>query len=210
MNYTQLAQALQDWTEVSGQPFVDMIPQFVKNCEQKIYNAIQLPATRKNVTGNLTQGNKYLSAPSDFLSPFSLAVDTGGGYEYLLNKDVNFIREAYPIPYDMGQPKYYALFDANTFIVGPTPAYPYTMELHYYAYPLSIVEAGTSWLGDNYDSALFYGALVEAYVFLKGEPDMLASYTKMFDNALMELKMLGDGKDRRDAYRSGQIRLNVT
>jgi hypothetical protein len=162
------------------------------------------------VTGNTTSGNKYLSAPSDWLSTFSLAViDGSGNYTYLLNKDVNFIRESYPTAADTGLPEYYALFDQNTFILGPTPNSNYTMELHYFYYPESIVTAGTTWLGNNFDSALLYGALLEAYTYMKGESDVIAVYKQRYDEALALLKQLGDGKDRQDAYRSGQVRYPV-
>jgi hypothetical protein len=189
----------------------------VQQAEQKIYNAVQIQNLRKNVTGVLSANNKYLATPADFLSVYSVAVvDTNGTYEYLLNKDVNFIRQAYPAPTDVGLPKYYAIFGPNsnddtelTFIVGPTPDQPYDVELHYFYYPESIVTAGTSWLGDNFDSALLNGSLVEAIRFLKGEADMVALYDKMFTESIALLKQLGDGKQRQDAYRSGQVRVPV-
>lgn len=219
MNYSELTAAIQDYTENT---FTSTeLATFVQNAEQRIYNTVQLPALRKNVTGSLTSGNKYLSAPSDFLSVFSLAVVTGYGtanesYEYLLNKDVNFIRQSYPNPNDTGTPKYYAIFGPQsvypnelTFILGPTPNASLTAELHYFYYPESIVTAGTSWLGDNFNSALLYGSILEAYTFQKGEPDIMANYRQRYDEAMFLLKQLGDGKDRQDAYRSGQVRMKV-
>ena len=214
MNYAELTAAIQDYTENT---FTSTeLATFVQNAEQRIYNSVQLPALRKNVTGHTTQDNKYIAAPSDFLSVFSLAVIDGNNYEYLLNKDVNFIRQAYPDPYDTGLPRYYALFGPQSnypnelsFILGPTPDDSYGVELHYFYYPESIVTAGTSWLGDNFDSALLYGSILEAYTFMKGEADIMAGYKSRYDEAMFLLKQLGDGKDREDAYRSGQVRVKV-
>jgi len=196
---------------------------FTQQAEQKIYNTVQIANLRKNVTGILTPDNKYLATPSDFLSVYSLAVVAGdGSYEYLLNKDVNFIRQAYPSPNDTGLPKYYAIFGPTTtnsptpvitnelsFIMGPTPDDAYEVELHYFYYPESIVTAGTSWLGDNFDSALLNGALVEAIRFIKGEADVVAMYEKMYTDSLLLLKNLGDAKQRGDAYREGQVKMQV-
>ena len=215
MNYAALSAAIQDYTQNYEQEFVANIPVFVKQAEQRIYNTVQFPSLRKNVTGNLTPNNKYLSCPIDFLSVYSMAVvDTTGAYEYLLNKDVNFIRQAYPTPTDTGTPKYYALFgptfSASTelsFILGPTPNINYQVELHYFFYPESIVTANTTWLGDNFDTVLLYGSLVEAYTFMKGEADMMALYDGKYKEALMQAKRLGDGLERSDAYRSGQARV---
>ena len=190
----------------------DDINTFIQQTEQRVYNAIQLPAIRKNVTGSVTTGNKYLTCPSDWLATFSLAaVSTGNEYTYLLDKDVNFIRESFPDTDAAfyGVPQYYAQFDQDTFILGPTPDAAYSMELHYYYYPESIVTANTSWLGDNFDSVLLYGSLLEAYTYMKGEADVIAGYQKRYDEALALLKTLGDGKNRRDAYRSGQVRVPV-
>ena len=190
----------------------DDINTFIKQTEQRVYNAIQLPAIRKNVTGSVTTGNKYLTCPSDWLATFSLAaVSTGNEYTYLLDKDVNFIRESFPDTDAAfyGVPQYYAQFDQDTFILGPTPDAAYSMELHYYYYPESIVTASTTWLGDNFDSVLLYGSLLEAYTYMKGEADVIAGYQKRYDEALALLKTLGDGKNRRDAYRSGQVRVPV-
>jgi hypothetical protein len=191
---------------------------FIKQAEQRIYNTIQFPSLRKNVTGVTSPANKYLACPGDFLSTYSLAViEASGNYSYLLNKDVNFIREAYPSPADTALPKYYALFgpqssnaDELTFILGPTPDAVYTMELHYFFYPPSIVTAGTSWLGDNFDTVLLYGTLVEAYTYMKGETDMMAVYDGKYKEALGLAKRLGDGLERGDAYRDGQVKIKVT
>jgi hypothetical protein len=234
MNYTELSAQIQAFTEntfpeafladggtVSS---VEQIARFVQLAEQRIYNTVQFPSIRKNVTGTLTTNNKYLSSPSDFLSVYSMAViDAAGRYEYLLNKDVNFIRQAYPNPTSTGIPKYYALFGPTTtnnnppvitnelsFMVGPTPDAAYAVELHYYHYPESIVTAGTTWLGDNFDSVLLYGALVEAGIFMKAEAETLITYQKKYEDALAQAKRLGDGMERTDAYRSGQYRQAVT
>jgi hypothetical protein len=191
---------------------------FIKQAEQRIYNTIQFPSLRKNVTGVTSPANKYLACPGDFLSSYSLAViDATGSYTFLLNKDVNFIRESYPQPTDTALPKYYALFgplSSNaaelTFILGPTPDAVYTMELHYFFYPESIVTASNTWLGDNFDTVLLYGTLLEAYRYMKGEQDMMAYYDTAYKEALAMAKRLGDGLERQDAYRSGQYRQKVT
>lgn len=215
MNYTELQTAVEDYCEntFTATDFATM----TELAEQKIYNSVQLPSLRKNVQGVLTASFQYLAAPTDFLSVFSLAVvDATGAYTYLLNKDVNFIREAYPIPTETGTPKYYAVFGPDsatlaelTFILGPTPSAGLTAELHYFYYPVSIVTAGTSWIGDNFDSALFNAVMVEAIRFMKGEPDLVAMYDSQYQQSLMLLKNLGDGKLRQDAYRSGQVRTQV-
>jgi hypothetical protein len=215
MNYTELKTAVEDATEntFSATDFANL----TRLSEQRIYNSVQLPALRKNVTGTLTNGNQYLAAPTDFLSVFSLAViDGSGNYEYLLNKDVNFIRSAFPNPSTTGTPKYYALFGPDssnltelTFILGPTPSAGLTAELHYFYYPVSIVTAGTSWLGDNFDSVLFNAVMLEAARFMKQEPDIMQMMDKEYVQSLTLLKNLGDGKNRQDAYRSGQVRTKV-
>ena len=307
MNYTELSNAIQAYTENTEASFIAEIPVFVQQAEQRIYNTVQFPSLRKNVTGATTANNKYLACPSDFLAPYSMAVVDGtlatGTYEYLLNKDVNYIRQAYPQANDVGLPKYYALFGAQTndanelsFILGPTPDAVYPVELHYYYYPSSIVQGivtsvgaitggsaytagtyfnvpltggsgsgalatitvaggavtvvtitnggtqyvvgntlsaaaaniggtgtsfsipvsavsnanGTSWLGDNFDSVLLYGSLVEAYTYMKGEQDIMAFYNTKYQEALGLAKRLGDGMERQDAYRSGQYRQKVT
>jgi hypothetical protein len=209
MNYAELKTNIEDICENSFTD--DQLAMFTQQAEQKIYNTVQIPALRKNVTGNLTSGIKYLATPTDFLYSYSLAVvDGSGNYSYLLNKDVNFIREAYPGPSATGLPKHYAYFDDSSFILGPTPDAAYEMELHYGYYPESIVTAGTTWLGDEFDSALLNGALVEAIRFMKGEPDMVETYNKMYVLAIGLLKNLGDGKLREDTYRSGQVRNPVS
>ena len=229
MNYAQLVASIEAYTENnfpdvtladgSVETSKEQIDRFIQQAEQRIYNTVQFPSLRKNVTGTVTQNNKYLGCPNDFLASYSLAViDATGAYEYLLNKDVNFIRQAYPHPTtDVGIPKYYALFGAQTndpnelsFILGPTPNATYSVELHYFYYPESIVTASTSWLGDNFDSVLLYGSLVEAYTFMKGETDLLAVYDGKYKEALGMAKRLGDGMERQDAYRSGQYRQAVT
>lgn len=231
MNYSELVTAIKTYTENS---FPDttladstvvtsaqQVNRFIEQAEQRIYNSVQFPSLRKNVTGSVTTSNKYLSCPNDFLSTYSLAViDASGNYEYLLNKDVNFIRQAYPNPTtDTGLPKYYALFgptvSASTisnelsFIFGPTPDAAYSVELHYYYYPASITVAasGQTWLGDNFDTVLLYGSLVEAYTYMKGEADIMAFYDAKYKEALALAKRLGDGLERSDAYRSGQARV---
>lgn len=213
MNYTQLVTAVSDYTENTFE--TAEMNTFIQQAEQRIYNTVQFPSLRKNVTGTITANNKYLSCPLDYLSTFSLAVvDATGAYEYLLNKDVNFIRQAYPQPTDTAIPKYYALFGPNSavanelsFILGPTPDATYTVELHYFYYPESIVTASTSWLGDNFDTVLLYGTLVEAYTFMKGEQDMMQLYDGKYKEALELAKRLGDGLERSDSYRSGQFRV---
>jgi hypothetical protein len=229
MNYAQLVASIEAYTENnfpditladgSVETSKEQIDRFIQQAEQRIYNMVQFPSLRKNVTGTVTTNNKYLGCPNDFLAPYSLAViDATGAYEYLLNKDVNFIRQAYPNPStDVGIPKYYALFGSQTndpnelsFILGPTPNASYGVELHYFYYPESIVTAGTSWLGDNFDSVLLYGALVEAITFMKGEADMVALYDGKYKEAMVLAKRLGDGMERQDAYRSGQYRQAVT
>jgi hypothetical protein len=206
------------WTDTTGTGTVvftqkEQIDTFIKQAEQRIYNTVQLPALRKSVVGNCTINNKYLSMPSDWLSMFSLAIILADNTQkYLLNKDVEFIRSIYPDPADTGEPTHYAIFDNDTMILGPTPDASYNMEMHYYGYPTSIVDSvsGTTWLGDRFDSALLYGSLLEAYTFMKGEPDVIATYKSRYDEALLLLKALGDGKDRQDTYRSGQVRYPVT
>jgi hypothetical protein len=235
MNYTELSAAIQSYMEntfpdtyladggtVSSKTQIDT---FIKQAEQRIYNTVQFPSLRKNVTGTLTINNKYLSTPGDFLAVYSIAViDALGTYEFLLNKDVNFIRQAYPSPTSTGIPRYYALFGPTTtnsnppvitnelsVILGPTPDAAYSVELHYYYAPESIVTAGTSWLGDNFDSVLLYGSLVEAAIFMKVDAQTEGIvYETKYKEALGLAKRLGDGMERQDAYRSGQYRQAVT
>ena len=212
MNYSQLSTLIQDYCESTEQSFVANIPTFVQLAEERIYNSVQIPAIRKNVTGTMTINFQYFSLPSDWLSTFSLAVidPTTGEYEYLLNKDVNFIRASYPPPNSYGKPQYYAIWNNSSMILGPTPDLAYTAELHYYYYPPSIVTNSTSWLGDNFENVLLYGSLREAYTYLKGEQDMMQYYDQKYQEAVAQLKRLGDGLDRQDAYRSGQVRVPVT
>ena len=216
MTYDELCTAIQDYVENSFS--TTQLNLFIIEAEQRIYNSIQLPDLRKNVTGVITQHNKYLQCPNDFLSMYSIAVidPTSGDYTYLLNKDVNFIREAYPNPTSYGTPKYYAIFGPQstnvnelTFILGPTPDVQYDTELHYFYYPPSIVDAGTTWLGENFDSALLYGSILEAYTFLKGDADIMTQYRQRYEEAMNLLNNLATGKDRGDAYRNGQARIPV-
>jgi hypothetical protein len=237
VTYTELFTAVKDylqndfptntWTNVAGTGVIssdgtDQINLFITQAEERIYNTVQIPALRKNVTGVTTGGNKYLSCPTDFLSVFSMAViDGSGNYEYLLNKDVNFLRASYPNPSTSGIPKYYALFgptvvsstvtDELSFILAPTPDAIYNVELHYYYYPESITVAadGRTWLGDSYSPVLLYGTLIEAYIFLKGEQDLIAVYEKKYQDALGQLNRLGTGLERGDAYRDGQAKIKV-
>ena len=210
LTYAQLVVQIQDYTENTFT--VTDINNFIQQAEQRIYNTVQLPALRKNVTGSLSSGNKYLAMPADWLATFSLAViNTSNEYNYLLNKDVNFIRQSFPdTDTDFyGEPQYYAVFDNATFIVGPTPDINYSAELHYFYYPESIITAGTTWIGNNFSSVLLYGSLLEAYTYMKGEKDVLDNYRVRYDEAMLLLKQLGDGKDRQDSYRSGQVRYPV-
>jgi len=211
VNYAALVTLIQQYCESTESTFVANIPTFVELAEQRIYNTVQIPAIRRNQTISLTTSNKFLTLPSDWLATFSLAViNTDGSQEYLLDKDVNFIRQSFPSPTDTGKPQYYAVYSPTAFLLGPTPDSAYSVELNYFGYPTSIVTAGTSWLGDNFDSVLLYGSLREAYTYLKGEADMMQFYEQKYQEALGLLKQLGDGKDRRDAYRSGQVRVPVT
>jgi hypothetical protein len=210
MNYTELVAAIKSYTE-NDYTTTD-VNTFIQNAEQRIFNTVQLPDLRKNVTGTMTSGNKYFSLPSDWLSTFSISViNSNNEHTFLLNKDVNFIRESFPdtdSPFH-AIPQYYAIFDDTTMLLGPTPDANYTAELHYYYYPQSIVTATNSWLGDNFDTALFYAALLEAAVFMKEEPDVVTQYTARYNEAMQLLQNLGEGKNRRDAYRSGQERISV-
>lgn len=214
MNYDQLKAAIEAYAEnydTSVGGFIENIPTFVQNAEERVYNTVQIPALRKNVTGQVTPDNQYLAVPFDWLSTFSLAsIDENGDYEFLLNKDVSFMRQAFPTASDMGKPLYYAQFDQNTFILAPTPDVEYTMELHYFYYPPSIVTNGTSWLGNNFESVLFYGSLLEAAAYMKSDADTIKNYTDRYNEALALLKALGDGKNRQDAYRNGQVRRRIT
>jgi len=228
MNYADLSAAIQSYTDNqfpdtyladgSVVSSASQIARFVEQAEQRIYNSVQFSTLRKNVNGSLTANNKYLACPNDFLATYSIAIIlANGSYVYLLNKDVNLIRQAYPNPTSVGTPQYYALFGPQSsalnelsFILGPTPDSSYGVELHYYYYPQSIVTAGTSWLGDNFDTVLLYGSLVEAYTYMKGEADLITLYNTKYNEALALAKRLGDGLERQDAYRTGQVRNKVT
>jgi hypothetical protein len=211
MNYTQLVQSIQDYTQNEETSFVSNIPNFVQQAEERINRSIMLPELRKNATASTTKDNKYLARPSDFLAVFSLAViDGDGDYTYLLDKDVNFIREAYPSASTTGLPLYYSQFDGDStgtegnFILGPTPDDDYDVELHYYYDPESIVTAGTSWYGTNAEAALLYGSLIEAYTYMKGENDLVGLYTQRYNEAMGQLTGL-DIRSDRDDYREGKV-----
>jgi hypothetical protein len=207
MNYTELTAAIKDYAENDGTTFTNAIPTFIKQAEQRIYRSVNLPVNRKNVAGTLTDGNAYLAMPSDFLVPLSLAITSSSNQIFLINKDVNFIRSTYPNASTEGTPKYYGTFDVDTFIVGPTPDADYVAELHYYYQPASIVSSTTSWLGTNADTVLLYGALVEAYTYMKGDADMMQLYQQRYQEALQLLKSQAEGRMTRDEYRSGTIRI---
>tara|TARA_R110002020_G_scaffold193419_5_gene393735 strand:+ start:788 stop:1429 length:642 start_codon:yes stop_codon:yes gene_type:complete len=209
--FTTLKTAIQDYTQNSETTFVNNLTNFISDTEEKILKTVNLPIFRKNVSGTMTSGNAYLSTPSDFLTPFSLALDNSG-YEYLMFKEVNFIREAYPVSGTTGVPKCYALFDSDSFILGPTPNANFTVELHYVYRPTSITASGdgTSWLGTNASDALLYGSLVQAYSFMKGEADLISNYTQQYNEALSRLKVFAEGRSTKDAYRTGIIRQQVT
>ncbi len=219
MNYDQLVEAIKSYTEndfpdtssAGSMTSTEQINTFIVNAEERVFNSVQLLDLRKNVTGNCTAGNKYLSVPSDWLANFSMAVidPVTGDYEYLLNKDVSYIRQSFPNPNTTGKPTHYAFFDVDSYILGPTPDDDYEIELHYFYYPQSITVAGTSWLGDNFESVLLYGSLLEAYTFMKGEEDVIAGYQKRYDEALAMLKQLAEGKNRQDLYRTTQARYPV-
>lgn len=204
MNYSELTATIEETTENSYE--ASQLATFVQQAEQFIFNTVQIPDLRKNQTGTVTSSNPYLTVPSDYLYTYSLAIiDGSGNYTFLLNKDVNFIREAYPLSSSTGIPKHYAQFDKDSFIMGPTPDSNYTVELHYGYYPESIVTAGNTWLGDNFDIALLNASLYEAARFMKSDPDVMQTYKNMRDEAILLLKGLGDGKLRQDTYRSGQV-----
>lgn len=211
MNYATLVTLLQDYTQNSSTEFVAAIPEIVKLAEDRIYQTVQFPALKRNATSNFVLGNKYLAAPTDFLAAYSMAVKSDTGvYSYMLEKDVGYINEAFPNPNVAGVPRYYALFDNATFVVSPTPSDFFDVELHYFYEPESIVTAGTSWLGDNVESVLFYGCLVEAYTYMKGDADLATLYRARYDEALGRLKVLGEGMDKRDNFRLDLPRIMPT
>ena len=206
MNYTELTAAIKDYANNTETNFVAAIPTFVKQAEQRIYRSVNLPVNRKNVAGTITDGNQYLTMPTDFLFPLSLAITSSSNQIFLLNKDANFIRSTYPNASTEGTPKYYGIFASDTFIVGPTPDADYVTELHYYYQPASIVSSTTSWLGTNADTALLYGALIEAYTYMKGDPDMMQLYQQRYQEAVGLLKLQSEGRMTGDEYRDGTIR----
>ena len=205
--FTTLKEAIQDYVESSESSFVSNLPNIIQQAEDRILNRCQLPDFRKNVTGSVASGNQYLIMPSDFLTPYSMAIDNSG-FEYLMFKDVNFIRQAYPSSSTQGAPKYYGLFSDTSFIVGPTPDSAYDVELHYFYKPESITTSasGESWLGTNAESALLYGCLVEAYTYLKGDPDLMQVYGGRYEEAISRLEELAEGYSTTDSYRSGAVR----
>lgn len=207
MNYTELKNQIWDYLQTDDDGLGGLTDTIIRQAEERIVRSVQLPNFRKNVTGTATSSNQYLASPSDFLSTYSLAVISGGEYTYLLPKDVSFIREAYPGPSSTGTPKYYGLFDDNTFLLGPTPDSNYSMELHYYYEPASIVDTETSWLGTHAENALLYGCLVEGYTVLKGDAEVMQVYADRYMDALTQLKTLGEGRDRSDTYRNGETRV---
>jgi hypothetical protein len=206
MTYAELVAAIKDYANNTETNFVAAIPTFVKQAEQRIYRSVNLPVNRKNVAGTLTDGNQYLTMPTDFLFPLSLSITSSSNQIFLLNKDANFIRSTYPNASTKGTPKYYATFASDTFIIGPTPDANYVTELHYYYQPASIVDTSPSWLGTNADTALLYGSLLEAYTYMKGDPDMMQLYEKRYQEAMALLKLQAEGRMTRDEYRDGTIR----
>ena len=209
MTYAELVAAIKDYANNTETNFVAAIPTFVKQAEQRIYRSVNLPVNRKNQAGNMTDGNAYLTMPTDFLLPLSLSVTSSSNQIFLLNKDANFIRSTYPNASTKGTPKYYATFASDTFIIGPTPDASYVTELHYYYQPASIVDTSPSWLGTNADTVLLYGSLVEAYTYMKGDPDMMQLYQQRYQEALGLLKMQAEGRMTGDEYRDGTIRVAV-
>ena len=208
MNYTEITNAIKEYTDNTETTFVNNIPNFVRQTEERIYRSILIPELRKNVTTSLSTSNRFLAKPTDFLAVFSIAVvDRSSNYSFLLPKDVNFIREAYPATATSGLPVYYSLFDGDNFLIAPTPDSTYTVQLHYYYDPPSIVTSSTSWLGDNAEATLLYGTLVEAYTFMKGEADIISFYKTRYDEAMAGLQQLADGRNKRDSYRNGEPRI---
>ena len=208
MNYTEITNAIKEYTDNTETTFVNNIPNFVRQTEERIYRSILIPELRKNVTTSLSTSNRFLAKPTDFLAVFSIAVvDGSSNYSFLLPKDVNFIREAYPATATSGLPVYYSLFDGDNFLIAPTPDSTYTVQLHYYYDPPSIVTSSTSWLGDNAEATLLYGTLVEAYTFMKGEADIISFYKTRYDEAMAGLQQLADGRNKRDSYRNVEPRI---
>ena len=208
MTYAELVAAIKDYANNTETAFVAAIPTFVKQAEQRIYRSVNLPVNRKNQAGNMTDGNAYLTMPSDFLFPMSLSITSSSNQIFLLNKDANFIRSTYPNVSTEGVPKYYGVFDSDTFIIGPTPNADFVTELHYYYQPASIVDTSPSWLGTNADTVLLYGSLVEAYTYMKGDADMVQLYQQRYQEALGLLKLQAEGRMTGDEYRDGTIRVS--
>ena len=206
MTYAELVAAIKDYANNTETNFVAAIPTFVKQAEQRIYRSVNLPVNRKNQAGNMTDGNAYLTMPTDFLFPMSLSITSSSNQIFLLNKDANFIRSTYPNASTKGTPKYYGTFASDTFIIGPTPDASYVTELHYYYQPASIVDTSPSWLGTNADTVLLYGSLVEAYTYMKGDADMMQLYQQRYQEALQLLKLQAEGRMTGDEYRDGMIR----
>jgi hypothetical protein len=202
LNYTELKQAIQDYLESDEATLVANIPIIVQQAEARILKKVQLPDFRKNVTGTITGSDEYLGIPTDFLAPYSLSIDNSG-HEFLIFKNVNFVREAYPITSVEGPPKYYSIFSDEYFLLGPTPDQNYLAELHYFFSPESIVTASTSWLGTHAEAALLYGSLIEGYTFQKGDDDMLTIYHERYTDAMKDLKVLAEGRNVTDSYRNG-------
>jgi hypothetical protein len=207
--YAELKQAIQDYAENDETSFVTNLPIFVRAAEERIFKNVQLSFFRKNATANVTASNEYLAVPNDFLAPFSLSfTNSDGDKEFLLFKDVNFIQDYNTDASDTGSPRYYAQFDLNNFIIGPTPDDSYVVELHYYYRPVSLTnagESGTTWLSENAPMAMLYGSLIDAYTYMKGEPDLIANYSQRFTEAVASLKQLGEAKETTDQYRYGQV-----
>jgi hypothetical protein len=210
MTYAELTAAIKDYTNNTETAFVAAIPTFIKQAEQRIYRSVNLPVNRKNVAGTMTDGNQYLTMPTDFLLPLSLSITSSSNQIFLLNKDSNFVRSTYPNVSTKGTPKYYATFANDTFIIGPTPDANYVTELHYYYQPASIVDTSPSWLGTNADTVLLYGSLVEAYTYMKGDADMMQLYQQRYQEALDLLKLQAEGRMTGDEYRDGTIRVAVS
>ena len=209
MTYGELKQAIQDYTENDETTFVNNLPLFIRLTEERILKNVQLNLFQKNQFGNMTNGNEYLAAPTDFLAPFSLSIDVSGDKEFLLFKDLDFVQSYSPDATVTGQPKYYAQFDKDNFILGPTPDTNYTVDIHYLYRPASLTagsDSGTTWLSENAEITLLYGALIEAYTFMKGQPDLMAMYNQRFGEGVMRLKNLGEAQETTDEYRYGSLR----
>ena len=209
MTYGELKQAIQDYTENDETTFVNNLPLFIRLAEERILKSVQLNLFQKNQAGTMTTGNQYLAAPSDFLAPFSLSIDVSGDAEFLLFKDLDFVQTYTPDPTTTGQPRYYAQFDVDNFILAPTPNTNYTVDIHYLYRPASLTagaDSGTSWLSTNAEIALLYGSLVEAYTFMKGDPNLMQMYMQRYGEGVSRLKNLGEAQETIDEYRYGTLR----